>query len=545
MSSYDLPSLTIELYERTFAARHRLPDVVDWWAERKPGAPALIHHTRDETVTWADFAAATRRLASRLAARGFRKGDRFATFLPFSAEHILLEYACFRLGVLHVPLDLRLPSAEIVRCLGLVQPRGFAHPGTLPEGLAEACPFLEHIVSLPPGAGLRVFDDWPSAAESEAASLFRQVAEDDGAQVIFTTGSTGSPKPALLTHRNITAQNVCLGAAFEFQEDSRVLINLPPSHVGGQAELLMSALFWGGTAVLLDVFDPAKSLAAIEQRQVTLLGQIPAMFQFEWRLPDYAQRDLSSLRTVVYGGQQVSREFLEKMAAMAPRMATGLGLTESAGFCTYTPLVSDPAALEGTLGGAAPLYPLTIREPMRADGSAGAELPAGQVGHICFRGPQTFAGYLGDARATANTISTDGHLYTGDLGSLDSRGVRLAGRAKWVIKPAGYQVFPGDVEAHFLTHPKIAACSVVGAEHRTLSEAIVAFVEPKPGTELTVAELRRHARPLASYMRPLHYVLVTAGQLPLNRTAKVDTVRLQQLARDEIQALRARGRWDT
>ena len=368
--------------------------------------------------------------------------------------------------------------------------------------------------------------------------------ENDGALAIFTTGSTGSPKPALLSHRNITCQNMCLGAAFDFREGMRVLVNLPQSHVGGQTEALMTTLFYGGAAVVLDYFDAGRSLAAIRDEKVNLIGQIPAMFQFEWRHPDFAAAGLASLEVILYGGQQVPVPFLERLEKMAPRIGTGLGLTECAGFCTYTPRDAKVTQMAASLGYDMPVYPMSIRKPMREDGAAGEELPDGEAGHVCFRGPQTFLGYVNNPQATAAAISSDGCLYTGDLGFRDETGLHLAGRAKWVIKPAGYQVFPGDVENHLARHPKVAACGVTGAGHRTLSEAVVAFVEVKPGEELTVSELRRHARGMASYMRPLHYVLIGQGQLPLNRAVKTDYVKLSEMAKEEIGRLRAAGRWD-
>jgi len=172
-------------------------------------------------------------------------------------------------------------------------------------------------------------------------------------------------------------------------------------------------------------------------------------------------------------------------------------------------------------------------------------LPAGETGHICFRGPQTFLGYLNDPAATAKAISKDGFLYTGDLGYKDADGLHMSGRAKWVIKPSGYQVFPVDVEAHICALSDIvAACAVVGVEHSVLSEAIVAFVEKKAEAELSIPMLEKHARTLASYMRPRHYVLLEAGQMPLNRAAKADYVRLHEMAKSEIEALRAKGKWD-
>jgi len=192
-----------------------------------------------------------------------------------------------------------------------------------------------------------------------------------------------------------------------------------------------------------------------------------------------------------------------------------------------------------------PVYRVSIRREMRTDGLAGDELADGETGHICFRGPQTFLGYFNDPDATARTISKDGFLYTGDLGYKSANGLHLSGRAKWVIKPSGYQVFPVDVESHICAlQDKVASCAVVGVEHAVLSEAIVAFVEKKPGAELYLPTLEKHARKLASYMRPRHYVLLEAGKVPLNRAAKPDYIGLLEMAKREIQVLRANGKWD-
>jgi acyl-CoA synthetase (AMP-forming)/AMP-acid ligase II len=183
---------------------------------------------------------------------------------------------------------------------------------------------------------------------------------------------------------------------------------------------------------------------------------------------------------------------------------------------------------------------------MRDDGLAGDALPEGEIGHICFRGPQTFAGYVNDPVATAKTVSRDGFLYTGDLGYRTAAGIHLSGRAKWVIKSFGYQVFPGDVEAHISDlAEKVANCVVVGVAHEVAGEGVVAIVEKRPGAELTVPELERHTRSLASYMRPRHWMVVEPGQMPLNRLAKPDYQRAQELACQEIATLRTRGEWDS
>lgn len=230
---------------------------------------------------------------------------------------------------------------------------------------------------------------------------------------------------------------------------------------------------------------------------------------------------------------------------MAPGFGTGLGLTETAGFVTYSPLDGTVDDILAGVGYDMPVYPMTIHEKMKADGSAGDESPAGEVGNICFNGPQTFLGYVNAPEATAATISTDGYIYTGDLGFVDEQGLHFAGRAKHVIKPKGYQVFPAQVEDHFCElRAKVAACGVVGVEHQVFSEGIVCFIEAKPAVEFSADELAQHARGVASYMRPLHYVILEPAGLPLNRVAKTDYVVLKERAEEEVESLRAQGKWD-
>ena len=544
--------LTLRDFEERFRDRHLLHGVVEKWAREKPGDVALIDSDRGKRTTWAEFDSAATAVALHLLRLGFRKGDTFATVLPLTSEHLFLEYACFKLGVIFVPLDLRLPAAEILRSLLLVSASGFAFvkiPGI--NDLHEFCsqmagqrPTLRVLLQFA-GAndcaqgvtpmGVFMAEVMQAAKNDALISEFRraEVDENNGALVIFTTGSTGSPKPALLSHRNASCQAMCISQALlRGGNDLVTLVNLPPSHVGCQTELLMGTLFEGGTAVLVPVFDPAKSLQAIQGHRVTAIGQIPAMFQFEWRLKNYDSYDFSSLDFAAYGGQQVSAAFIDKMATMAPHVGTGLGLTETAGFCTY--IRRDAAHARdcvSTLGDAMPVYPMTIRRAMRADGNAGEEVPRGELGHVCFRGPQTFLGYLNDPAATSATISSDGYLYTGDMGSLHADGLHMAGRAKLVIKSGGYQVFPGDIENHFCALEEVASCAVVGVEHPILSEAIVAFVERKPGVELTEQMLEKHARGLASYMRPRTYVIVGPGEIPLNRVAKADYMVLRERAK--------------
>jgi len=564
-----MPRYTLADYENEYADRHLLHGVVAKWAMAKPDATAMLSADGSRTLTYAEFDRHTTALADELLQLGFSKGDLLVTQLPLTVDHVLLEYACFKIGVIFAPLDLRLAPGEVVRVLHILQPHGFVCLGVAPHfdfratwnAVKESGKSVEHLFAVSteavPGThalaeitepARRAAEDVTSNVSAAFESATAKITSDDGALVIFTTGSTGSPKPALLSHRNITIQNMCMsGAIFGGDLGLRTLVHLPPSHVGCQTEMMMSTLFGGGSVVLLDVFDPAKTMRAIQQHRVQIFAQIPAMFNLVWMLKDYAQYDLSSIRLVAFGGNSVSKAFVDRVAGMAPLVATGLGLTECAGFCTYALVKSgEHEPLATGVGVDMPIYPCTIRQDMREDGNAGDELPEGEIGQVCFRGPQTFLGYVNDPEATAKTISRDGYLYTGDLGVKDTTGLRLTGRAKWVIKSFGHQIYPGDVESHIcLLAEKVASCVVVGAPHEVVSEGVVALVEKKPAIELDEKELSQLARALPSYMRPRHWIILEPGKMPLNRLAKPDYLRAQEMAHQEIAELRTRGEWDS
>lgn len=562
----NIPQYTLEDYERDYADRHLLHAVIAKWAREKPDSIAITEFDSGREISYRQFNEATSLLALRLLEHSYRPGDFLATMLPLTIEHIFLEYACFKIGVIHAPLDMRLKADEVIRSLGLIQAKGMMTLGRTPtcdfnpiaEAVRSSCDYVQHLVQfadaetrLPNTLDGRAFTEVSPATRDDAslAAQFQKITSKiqptDGAQVIYTTGSTGFPKPALLSHRNITSQNLCLAGGCDWFNIKRMLVNLPPSHVGCQGEELMTSFFTGGTAVILNRFDPEKSLQAIERYRVESMGQIPSMFQMQWQLPNFARYDLSSLRSAMFGGQQVTRPFVQHVCEMAPVVATGLGMTEMAGFVTYTGLTNDVDFLVNGVGWPMPITPLSIRRPMNADGTAGEELPKGETGEICFSGPQVFIDYVGNRDVYQQTVSREGLCYTGDLGYLSDRGLVLAGRSKLVIKPKGYQVHPAQIEQHFAEHcGEIAACAAVGQPHDLIGEAVVLFVTTRPGQNLSRSSLEKQAESIASYMRPSHYVVLESGSLPLNRTGKTDYPRLKQMAAVEVQRLKSAGQWD-
>jgi fatty-acyl-CoA synthase len=549
---------------------HTINGIIEKWAKENPDKTALIFYDTGKEYTYKEFKDAILAMAYKLYNLGFKKGDIIATSLPFLYEHIVLGYACAKLGIMWCPMDLRLKPPEIMRNLSLLQEKckmychlgktSAANFGMIGAAVMKNNPWLKYVVQFStPDDKYRegIIPAYKIAEEAkkeivealskpglldEFMSECSKVGEDDPILIIFTTGSTGYPKPAMLTNKGITCQNMCLSKGLYSDDNDRMLVNLPPSHVGGTTEQFMTPLFRGGSVVVLHIFDPAKSLDAIQKYKVTIMGQIPALFVMEWRLPNYSDYDLSSLKYAIAAGQPVDRLFLETLSKMAPNLFTGLGLTETSGFCSYTPTNLTLDEFTGTLGFDFPIYPMSIHNPMKDNGSAGEELPSGEIGEICYKGAQTFQGYFGNEEATRSTISTDSFLYTGDMGYIDDKGLHLAGRRKFLIKPKGYQVFPPEVEAFIAELPQVEFVGVIGAPHEVFTEGIIAYIRLREGESLTELEVMEHCKGMASYKRPSLVVFV--DDFPLNRVAKTDYVALRERTDSDIKEARAKGGWD-
>ncbi|HCW51454.1 MAG TPA: long-chain fatty acid--CoA ligase [Clostridiales bacterium] len=557
----------------------RLPlvtDYVDKWARETPDKVAMLQHEDGKEVTYKKFASLIDFFALRLLDMGVGRGDRVATMLVLVPEHVALMYACFKIGAIFAPLDVRLKEEEVVRDLDKIEPKVFFFLGKTPvrdfrevgRVVRERCPYVEQLVQFTPnpqpgdileGAvsitdlmdrrkllALKVGDLFTRRLRKASAGLGPR----SPALIIFTTGTTGPPKPALLCHENILVQNEILARGIGLGSDIRILINLPPSHVGCVTEGLMTTFYVGGTAVLLRIFDPKLTLEAIVERKVNCVGQIPTQYRMLWALPEYEEADLSHLEFAVYAGSTVDVEFLRELSKMAPRFGTGLGMTENAGFATFTPPGISVEEMAGQVGRAFPdLAEVTVRKPMNPDGTAGEELPDGEIGEICYHPPIVFLGYYGQPEETARVVSNEGILYTGDLGYFKDMGayraLYLCGRRKFVIKQKGYNVFPDEIQDFIARHPKVDVVDVVGVPHRLFDEGIFAFVRPKKGSGLTAEEVMEHCKGIASYKRPQHVEIWPEDKpLPLTRVAKVDKVELQKLALTIVEDLRKRGGWD-
>ena len=506
---------------------------------------------------------------------GVKKGDRVATQFLATPQFFMLVYGCLKLGVIISPLDVRQQAHEVVRDLGKIEAKAFFCPGKTPirdftdvvTAVQEQCPYVEHIVQWGLGHqeplegavnfetlfGNNALEELTSdtALQQHLVDEYARLEPGDPALIIFTTGTTGEPKPALMSHLSIMSNNAVLSRGVGlYGTDCRFLNIMPTSHVAGTAQGPMTAWFCGGTTVTLSMFNPAKAMEAIGKYKATFFGGVPTMFRMIWALPDYKEYDLSNLRYCLYGGSAVDTPFLKEMAAMSSTFGTALGMTETSGYFTCTPKGISVEEMAGQVGQFYPeLAKVTIREPMNDDGTAGAQLPDDKPGEICVQGDVVFLGYYNDPGATAGVLSKEGILYTGDMGYLKDMGTYRAlvfsGRRKFVIKPKGFLVFPDEVNDFIIRHPKVKRAQIVGVPHNMFGDGVFAFVQPEPGVILTAEEIFEHCKGIASYKRPIHVELWPVDKpFPVNRVNKVDEMLLIELAGSIATDLRKQGKWD-
>ena len=560
----------------------RLPLVnsyIDKWARIQPDSVAMVQHEDGREITYKKFGSLIDFFALKLLNMGIQKGDRVATQLVLLPEHMALMYACFKIGAIVAPLDVRLTDDEVVRDINKIEPTAFFFLGETPvrdfrkvgEAVKRGCLSVKHLVQFTadpkPGdiiQGAVSISDlmnkmhlvWLKLTDIFTGKLkkaYQQVDKRTPALIIYTTGTTGEPKPAVLCHENIIVQNQILERGIDYKGDKKdfsILVNLPPSHVGCVTETFMTTMLIGGKAVLLRIFDTKATLEAIEQHKVKVIGQIPTMFRMLWNFPGYESYDLSSLDFVAYAGAAVDTAFLKKLSTMAPRFGTGIGMTENAGFATFTPADISLEEMAGQVGQAFPdLAQVSVRKPMQANGAAGEELPDNEIGEICYHPPIVFLGYYNQPEETKKAVSREGILYTGDLGYFkqmtDYKALYLSGRKKFVIKQKGYNVFPGEVEEHIAQMEGVDIVEVIGMKHELFDEGIFAFVRPFENVTLCYEDVMEHCKSMASYKRPQHIEIWPCGrELPLTRSTKVDKLKLVELAGPIVQNLRNMGKWD-
>jgi fatty-acyl-CoA synthase len=486
-------------------------------------APALTFEARNWTYT--SMANSVERMAAVLHGLGVRKGDRVG-YLAFNSPECLFGlFAAAYLGAIFVPLNFRLTAHELKTLIVdsgihtlLV---GGEHVGLL-QPLRVDLP-CQHYIQLSGTPS----DDWLVSLQTRLDTPLEpvpeaEVAPSDIAVFVYTSGTTGVPKAAMLTHGNLWANNLNWILSFGITSADKLLTTAPMFHVGGTFVLLVPVLISGGYVVLHRGFDPGEVIMAIARYAITLTFSVPTMMLMISQHPTFETTNLASLRLLVGGGAPSPEPLLRRYAARNIPVSHCYGLSEVVAACTFLETHSAMTKLNSA-GRAMPLCEVKLIGP---NGEALAD--PGRKGEICVRGETVTVGYWGRPEATAQAFTSDGWLRTGDLGYFDADGyLYVIDRLKDMIISGGENIYPAEVESVLLEIPEISNAAVVGMADRQWGERVCAVAVLKPGHTLSFERLIEHCGPkLARYKLPKELRIVS--ELPMSGAGKVLKQRLRE-----------------
>lgn len=478
------------------------------YLERSSDAPAVV--VGAVTINYDELSDRVARWRGGLVTAGVRAGDRVAIVAGNSIEFVVAHLATMGIGAVSVPLNPQAPAPELARELAVIDPfAAIADTGAV-ELLADA-------VTLTPETAVQTLS--PEELEIGLARPLVDVAVDDPAVLLFTSGTAGPPKPAVLTHGNLIAGlQAVLSLPLDLVGQSHVFVGIIPLfHVFGLNTVLHLSLLSGGLLVLDDFEGAGKAIELISRHRVTVVAGPPTL----WRaLTRHAEADAQDLQTVTIA--------VSGAAKLPPQLKTetearfGLTLHEGYGLTETSAVVASTLATEAPLGSVGTLLPGVNARIVNAQQE---DCLIGDPGELWVRGPMVFPGYWGE-RSGAGPLTEDGWLKTGDIALVDEDGyLAIVDRQKDLIIVSGFNVFPAEVEGVLAAHPDVADVGVVGEPSERTGEAVVAFVVPEAGVAVAESELRKHCEAeLARYKIPHRFVI--APDLPVGPTGKLQRTRL-------------------
>jgi len=493
--------------------RPRITELIADSAARYADRPAM--RDGDRVVSHAGLATAIDGAAQSLAALGLGPRDRALVVGENAIETLVLALAIGRLGAWPVLATARLAAGEIDAIAAHCDPRlALFVPRNSPAAADHAARRMARTTDLAPVGAIGV--ERFAGARAPAPSPI------DVAVMLYTSGTTGAPKAAMLTHANLLFLARAQCVARRYRSDDRVYLALPIAFAGALASITLTTLSAGGCLHLYPRFEPADLARALRDEGLTVLPGVPALYT---KLADWSREHPGAfaaprVRMATCASSSLAPALKQRVEALLGLpLQNGYGLTETTAVVCQT-AIDEPRA-DTAAGRPLPGVRVRILD------DAGGEAARGDVGEIVVRGPNVFAGYFRNATATRAVFTDDGWFRTGDLGFLDEAGaLHLAGRINDVIKHSGYTVHASDVEAALHAHPAVALCAVVGRTHGA-DEQIVAFVQRRESVDAGALAAFLAAR-LAVYKRPVSYRFVDA--LPLTASGKVDRVALRRLA---------------
>jgi fatty-acyl-CoA synthase len=541
-SSRTLGSRTTPLSAQT------LGDALTAMAARQPDVDALISVHQGIRWTYAEFAREVEQLALALLGLGIAKGDRVGVWSPNCAEWTVIQFATARVGAILVNVNPAYRSEELrfalrhsgVRWLFTASEfKTSDYLGMIADVRAQV-PQLQRVVTLGERRGTGGEDLlWREltqlAGRASALELGEREARlhaDDPINIQYTSGTTGMPKGATLSHRNILNNARGVAEVLGYTPRDRVCIPLPLYHCFGMGIGNLGCVASGATMVYpAPVFDALTTLQAIQAERCTSVYGVPTMFIAQLEHPRFAEFDLRSLRTGLMGGAPCPIETMKQVVSKmnAREVCIVYGMTETAPV-TFMSRPNDSLERRvSTVGSVMPHIDAKIVDPV-----TGLTQPVGIPGEICTRGYALMPGYWQDAAATSGAIDADGFMHTGDLGVLDADGyLNIVGRIKDMAIRGGENVYPREIEEVLYLHPAIAAAQVVGVPDARMGEELMAWVIARDGMSLTEHEVRAFCRERLAHFKVPRYVKLTAS-FPLTVTGKVQKFRLRELAIEEL-----------
>ena len=476
-------------------------------AEKFPERTAI--RLDDVAIPYAGLEQTSKLVAGLLRSKGIESGDRVGIMLPNVPHFPMVYYGILRMGARVVPMNVLLTAREIKHYLGnsgaklVVVWEEFA-----PAAEEAAAELGVEVISISPtNVGVLI----------EGIEPFEEVVEvapDDTAVILYTSGTTGQPKGAELTHFNIRSNLDSVEELFSPSEEDVYFGGLPLFHVFGQTVAMNAAIKMGAELTLLPRFDPAKALEIIQRDKVTVFQGVPTMYAAILQVPNRADYDISSLRLCVSGGAALPVEIIRAFESeFNTPILEGYGLSETSPVACFGRV--DMERKPGTIG-----TPIKDVE-LRLVDEEGNVLGVGDVGELQIKGPNVMKGYWETPEATEKAIDPDGWFSSGDMATVDEDGYySIVDRKKEMILRGGYNVYPREVEEVLYEHPAVAEAAVMGVPHDDLGEEIVAIIAFKEGESATEDELRDHAKSgVAAYKYPRHIVIV--DELPKGPTGKI------------------------
>ena len=503
--------------------------------EEHPDGEALVVRHQNLRFTWSELAAEVDRTARGLLGLGLEPGDRVGVWASNCAEWILLQHACARTGLILVNVNPAYRSHELrfvlrrsrMRALFLRERDARAdYRAILAESRQEADLPLEHVVWLG-------HESWQRMC-ANGRDLPPQPEDPHGiANIQYTSGTTGTPKGVLLTHRNLVNNARAMGYCLKAAHQDRICAPVPLYHCFGSVIASLVSVTTGATLILPSAqFDALATLEAIHAERATAVYGVPTMFIAELEHPEFARFDLRSLRTGVMAGSPCPIEIMRRVVDQmhCPELTIVYGQTESSPGITQS-RVDDSLELRVTTVGCA----LPNTEVKVIDPKTGETVPVGVQGELCTRGYLVMKGYDDDPEGTRQAVDEEGWLHTGDLALMQPNGYfRMRGRAKETIIRGGENIYPREVEEYLHTHPKILDVYVVGVPDRRLGETVAAWIRLKEGQTATEEEIREFCRGRIAYFKIPQYIRFV-DSFPMTVTNKVQ----KYLMREE--EIRARG----